>query len=65
MAKVVYDAEGLYKVEIDTVSGNVKLGDQEYIINNTRDTSVFKRAYLLGREHKKSQIAKALGLLKN
>jgi len=62
MARVTYNEPVLYNVDIDPKEGKVILGGEEYIINNKREASVFKTAYLLGREHKKSQILKTLGL---
>ncbi len=62
MAKVSYNEPDLYSVDIDTTEGTVILGGEEYIINNKREASVFKKAYEMGREHKKSQINKILGL---
>lgn len=65
MAKTEYVEEGLYQVEIDTNVGTVSLGGEAYINDNRDHAYIFQVAYLLGREHKKSQIAKALGLSKN
>jgi len=52
----------LYRVEIDTKMGTVSLGGENYINDNRDHAYIFQVAYLLGREHKKSQITKALGL---
>ncbi len=65
MAKVDYTQEGVSDVKIDTTLGSVTLGGVNYINDSKHEASIFKTAYLLGREHKKSQIAKALGLSKN
>lgn len=62
MAKLSYNEPDLYSVDIDTTEGTVILGGEEYIINNKREAIVFKTAYEMGREHKKSQINKILGL---
>lgn len=62
MAKVEYDEENLYQVSIDIDSGNVSLGKETYINDNKREAFIFQVAYLMGREHKKSQILKTLGL---
>lgn len=62
MAKIEYVEEGLYQVKIDTEIGTVSLGGETYINDDRSKAYVFKIAYLLGREHKKSQITKALGL---
>ena len=62
MAKTEYIENDLYQVLIDTDAGSVSLGNETYIINSKREANVFKTAYLLGREHKKSQITKTLGL---
>ena len=62
MAKTEYIEDGLYRVEIDTNMGTVSLGGENYINDNRDHAYIFQVAYLLGREHKKSQITKALGL---
>ena len=62
MAKIEYVEEGLYQVEIDTDIGTVSLGGETYINDDRSQAYIFQVAYLLGREHKKSQITKALGL---
>lgn len=62
MAKTEYIEEGLYQVKIDTDVGTVSLGGEDYINDNREHAYIFRVAYLLGREHKKSQITKALGL---
>ena len=65
MSKTEYIEDGLYQVEIDTTQGSVTLGGYKFIIDSEREASIFERAYLMGREHKKSQITKILGLWKN
>lgn len=62
MSKTEYTEDGLYQVEIDTTQGSVTLGGYKFIIDSEREASIFERAYLMGREHKKSQITKILGL---
>lgn len=62
MSKTEYTEDGLYQVEIDTIQGSVTLGGYKFIIDSEREASIFERAYLMGREHKKSQIQKILGL---
>ena len=62
MDKIEYKEAGMYHVDIDPSEGVVTLGGVQYIINNKREAYVFKFAYMMGREHKKSQITKALGL---
>lgn len=62
MSKTEYIEDGLYQVEIDTTQGSVTLGGYKFIIDSEHEASIFERAYLMGREHKKSQITKILGL---
>ena len=62
MAKTDYVQEKVCDVIIDTTLGNVTLGGINYINDNKHDAVTFQTAYLLGREHKKSQILRALGL---
>ena len=62
MAKIEYVEEGLYRVKIDTDVGTVSLGGETFINDDKSKAYLFQVAYLLGREHKKSQITKALGL---
>ena len=65
MAKISYVEDDLYNVVIDSDNGNVSLGGESYINDSKREAYIFQLAYLMGREHKKSQIAQALCLLKN
>ena len=65
MASTDYFEEGLYQVSIDPDSGNVSLCKETYINDNKREAFIFQKAYLMGREHKKSQILKTLGLSKS
>lgn len=62
MAKTEYFDEELYQVSVDTDTGTVSLGREIYINENKREAYIFQVAYLMGREHKKSQIQKILGL---
>lgn len=62
MAKTEYFDEELYQVSVDTDTGTVSLGKEIYINENKREAYIFQVAYLMGREHKKSQIQKILGL---
>ena len=62
MAKISYVEDELYNVLIDSDTGNVSLGGINYIKNDKREAYIFQVAYLMGREHKKSQITKTLGL---
>lgn len=62
MAKISYVEDDLYNVLIDSDTGNVSLGGELYINDSKREAYIFQVAYLMGREHKKSQITKTLGL---
>ena len=57
-----YKENSLYDIYIDTTKGNVSVGGEKYIINDPKASRMFKKAYILGRTHKKNQIAQALGL---
>lgn len=50
-----------YGVEIDLQEGTVKIA-QEFFTIDPREAYVFNLAYRMGRDHKKTQIRKALGI---
>ena len=50
-----------YGVEIDAEEGTVKIA-QEFFTIDPRETYIFNLAYRMGRDHKKTQIRKALGI---
>lgn len=50
-----------FGVEIDMDNGVVKIAN-EVFINDRREAYIFNLAYRMGRDHKKTQIRKALGM---
>jgi hypothetical protein len=50
-----------YDVEIDMLEGTVKVAG-ETITSDRHETYLFNLAYRMGRDHKKTQIRKALGI---
>jgi len=50
-----------FGVEIDMDNGTVKIAN-EVFINDQREAYIFNLAYRMGRDHKKTQIRKALGM---
>jgi hypothetical protein len=56
-----YVETGLYEVVINTTLGNVNVGGETFIEDDPKKARIFQVAYLMGREHKKKQISKALG----
>ena len=50
-----------YGVVINHTTGSVHIGDQPVIVNDHAATSIFHRAYVMGREHKKMEIKQVLG----
>ena len=50
-----------YGINIDLQAGIVKIGDQ-VVTDSVVESRIFAMAYRLGREHKKDEIRKALGI---
>lgn len=50
-----------YGVEIDTVKNRVTIAG-ELVTKDPREVYIFNLAYRMGRDHKKLQIRKALGI---
>ena len=50
-----------YAVFVDVKNGLVKIGD-ETVADTVKEARLFAMAYRLGREHKKTEIRKALSL---
>lgn len=50
-----------YGVSVDVTNGLVMIGDEK-IAETVKEARLFAMAYRLGREHKKSEIRKALSL---
>lgn len=57
---IEYQEDGLYNISVDTRTGTVIIGSETYIEDDLKSSRLFELAYIMGRDHKKRQIAKAL-----
>ena len=61
MAKVPGVKGTTFGVEIDSENHVVYIAGEEYV-RGEKETSIFTRAYVMGRDHKKLEIRSALNL---
>ena len=52
---------GDIEIKIDNGNSYVKIGD-EIVTSDAKEVRLFHRAYTMGRDHKKQEIKKALGI---
>lgn len=57
---IEYKEDGIYNISVDTNTGTVIIGNENYIENDPKMARLFELAYIMGRDHKKRQIARAL-----